>query len=70
MQKIKENLQSFFIIWGIVLFVNQVFLFGGCFNLICIIAALPHTGVIAFLILIFFINDDRKKTKKNPLAEA
>jgi len=68
MQIIKENLESFFILWGIVLFLNQVFLFGGCFHLICLIAALPHTGVIAFLAAIFFINDKKKnitpKTKK------
>ena len=60
MQKIKENLESFFIIWGIILFLNQVVLFGGCFNPICLIAALPHTGFIAFLVLIFFIHDEKK----------
>ena len=53
MQKIKENIESFFIIWSVILFLNQVVLFGGCFNPICLIAALPHTGVIAFLISIF-----------------
>lgn len=60
MQIIKENLESFFITWGIILFLNQVVLFGGCFNPICLIAALPHTGFIAFLILIFFIYDEKK----------
>ena len=61
MQKIKENLKAFFITWGIVLLLNQVFLFHGCFNPVCLIAALPHTGVIAFIILIFFINDEKNK---------
>lgn len=68
MQIIKENLESFFITWGIILFLNQVVLFGGCFNPLCLIAALPHTGFIAFLIVIFFIYDEKKnktpQTKK------
>lgn len=60
MQIIKENLKSFFITWGIILLLNQVFLFHGCFNPVCLIAALPHTGFIAFLVLIFFIYDEKK----------
>lgn len=64
MNKIKENLETFLTIWGVILVLNQVVLFGGCFNPICLIAALPHTGAIAFVISIFVIADEEKKEKK------
>ena len=39
--------------WGIVLLVNQLVLFHGCFSPGCLIAALPHTGIIAYLYTAF-----------------
>jgi len=44
---IKANAKFFFITWGIVLLINQIFIFGGCLAPYCIVAALPHTGVIS-----------------------
>ena len=56
----KENLKSFFAVWIIILIINQVFIFGGCFAPHCLIAALPHTGIIAFLITYYFIKEDKE----------
>ena len=76
MQKIKENLGPFFVLWGIIILLNQFFLFHGCFNPACIVAALPHTGVIAFVLLPFLLKDEKTPKKersyespKNPDAE-
>jgi hypothetical protein len=63
MKKIKENLQLFFTIWGVVLFLNQIIIFHGCLQLYCLAAALPHTGIVSFILLIFFINNDKKNIK-------
>lgn len=68
MNKIKENLGPFFVLWGIIIFLNQFLLFHGCFSSICIIAALPHTGVIALLLLLFLFKNE-KITQKNHLQE-
>lgn len=67
MEKIKEYSERFFIVWGAILFLNQLFLFHGCFYPNCLIAALPHTGIIAFLIIIFTSEkvEDEFKKKKN-----
>ncbi len=58
MEKIKDSLETFFTIWGILLIVNQAVIFGGCFNPLCIFAALPHTGVIAFYLTLLISNED------------
>lgn len=68
MNKIKENLGPFFVLWGIIIFLNQFILFHSCFSSICIIAALPHTGVIALLLLPFLLKNE-KITQKNHLHE-
>jgi hypothetical protein len=60
MEKIKENLALFFIVWGVVLFLNQIIIFRSCFTPQCLIAALPHTGVITFLLFILIIKSDKK----------
>lgn len=62
----KENIEQFLITWGIVLFINQLFIFGGCFNPACIGAALPHTGVIAWFITLFYKKDDDEDTHDIP----
>jgi len=35
------------------LILNQVILFHGCFAIYCLLAGLPHTGIIAFLLVVF-----------------
>lgn len=44
-------------VWGVLLVLNQLFIFGGCFAPHCLLAALPHTGVISFLIISFMSTD-------------
>lgn len=61
MNKIKENFKKFTTIWGIVLVINQVFIFGACFYPTCILAALPHTGIIAFFITLKLIKSEADK---------
>ena len=73
----KEKINAFFILWGIVLVVNQVFIFHGCFSPSCLLAALPHTGIIAFfLVRAGHKNNeqpadkaDLSRTEKPPISE-
>ena len=58
---IKANTKFFFITWGIVLLVNQIFIFGGCFAPYCIVAALPHTGVISAVIVYLYFQEEKKE---------
>ena len=58
---IKANAKFFFITWGIVLLVNQIFIFGGCFAPYCIVAALPHTGVISAVIVYLNFQEEKKE---------
>ncbi len=63
---IKENLEQFFIVWGILLLLNQIFIFGGCFEPYCIGAALPHTGIISALLILFaYPKDDEEDEISN-----
>lgn len=63
-KKIRENLETFFITWCIVIVLNQIFIFHACFAPYCLIAALPHTGIIAGLI-VFFMNKDESNSNKS-----
>ena len=45
----KGRIQEFFSAWLLVLVLNQIFIFHGCFALYCLLPALPHTGLLAFL---------------------
>ena len=45
-----DNLAVFFIIWVVVIILNQLFFFNGCFEFYCIKNALPHTAVISAII--------------------
>ena len=56
----KDKIQEFFTIWLVILVLNQVFIFGACFAPYCLLAALPHTALIAFLIIKFGTKDDEK----------
>jgi len=59
---ITQNFQKFIVIWVVVILINQIFIFGSCFAAYCLLAALPHTGVIAALI-VFFTKDNDTKSK-------
>lgn len=58
---IKANTKFFFITWGIALLVNQIFIFGGCLAPYCIVAALPHTGVISAVIVYLYFQEEKKE---------
>jgi len=45
-----DNIKNLLIIWVIVMFLNQVLLFSACFKVHCLINAIPHTFIIAFVI--------------------
>ena len=53
-----QNLQFFLVAWIVIIAGNQIFIFGACFHLYCIIAALPHTSVIAALVTYFYHKND------------
>lgn len=61
-KEILSNFQKFIVVWVIVILVNQIAIFGACFAPYCLIAALPHTGVIAALIT-FFTRDQNTNGK-------
>jgi len=48
-----NNFQTFLVTWVVILIINQLFFFGGCFALYCLIAGLPHTGIIAAIVIYF-----------------
>ena len=64
-----KKIQDFFATWAVILFLNQLFIFHGCFAPHCLLAALPHTGIIAFLLIRFLSNADDKVTKSEPKRE-
>jgi hypothetical protein len=45
----EDKIRSFFVAWLVILVINQVFIFGACFAPYCLLAALPHTGVLVFI---------------------
>ena len=65
---ITKNFQTFLVTWVVILIANQLFIFGACFAPYCLIAGLPHTGVIAALVT-YFMNEENStssnKTTKN-----
>jgi len=65
---VKFDIGEFLSAWFVILLINQVFIFGACFYPNCIIAALPHTGVIAY----FWVKISSKKTDdtKNDTIES
>ncbi len=61
----------FLITWFFVILANQIFIFGACFAGYCLLAALPHTFVIAALITYFYLSDgDKRKQRKDAEYEA
>ena len=57
-----NNFQAFLVTWVVVIIVNQLFIFGACFAPYCLVAALPHTFVIAVL-LNYFLNAEESNTQ-------
>lgn len=45
-----DNLAVFFIIWVVIIILNQLFFFNSCFEFYCIKNALPHTAAISAII--------------------
>ena len=60
MKVIMKNFQSFLFLWVIVIVLNQLFIFGACFAPYCLIAALPHTGLLSAAIIYFYYKEDEK----------
>jgi hypothetical protein len=60
-KSILNNIQFFLVTWVIVIIANQILIFGGCFAGYCLLAALPHTSVIAGLITFFYLKDSSEK---------
>jgi len=64
---IAKNFQTFLVTWVVILIANQLFIFGACFAPYCLIAGLPHTGVIAALVT-YFMNEENS-TSSNKTTE-
>ncbi len=64
---IGKNFQTFLVTWVVILIANQLFIFGACFAPYCLIAGLPHTGVIAALVT-FFMNEANEETNTSSSA--
>ena len=48
-------IENFLVLWGVLILLNQVLFFHSCLRSYCIIAALPHTGIIAGIIMYYYI---------------
>lgn len=71
LRSVFSNIKRFGIVWLIVLFANQLFIFRGCFAPYCIAAAVPHTLLIAALINFFgFYGGSGSKKSTVPAAKA
>jgi len=44
-----RNFQALIVVWIIIVLINQIFIFGACFAPYCLVAAIPHTAIIALL---------------------
>jgi hypothetical protein len=58
LQSIAKKTKRFLIIWAIILITNQIFIFGACFALYCLAAALPHTFAVAALLNFFAFRNE------------
>jgi hypothetical protein len=71
LRSVFSNIKRFGIVWLIVLFANQLFIFRGCFAPYCIAAAVPHTLLIAALINFFgFYGGSGSKKSAVPAVRA
>ena len=71
LKSIFSNFQTFLVTWVVILIANQLFIFGACFAPYCLIAGLPHTGVIAALITYFMneANEENTMTSTKTMTE-
>jgi hypothetical protein len=53
-ETVVANFKTYLVVWGVVIAVNQIVIFNACFAPHCLLAALPHTGLIAAAITYFF----------------
>jgi hypothetical protein len=60
-EAVLNNFKVFMITWGVILLLNQIFIFGACFAPYCILAALPHTGFIAVVLTYFSLKAEEEK---------
>lgn len=58
LKPVLQNTKFFLVTWLVVIIVNQVFIFGACFAPYCLIAAIPHTAVIAGIITFFYMKGE------------
>jgi len=58
-----EKSKLFFIYWSVLLVLNQFILFHGCFKFYCILAALPHTAIIAYIYTSFIWKPKKEENK-------
>lgn len=63
-KRVYDSFQNFLVIWAVVILANQIFIFGACFEIYCLIAALPHTSVVAALVVYFLASKNDKKTNQ------
>nr|WP_321266894.1 hypothetical protein [uncultured Sulfurimonas sp.] len=60
-----NSTKTFFIIWAVIIFLNQVIFFGACFKGYCILNAIPHTLIISFIIMALISDRKTKDTQKD-----
>jgi len=69
--QVMKNIKKFFGIWFVIILLNQIFIFHACFAPYCLLAALPHTGVIAFFFTWLFVDGEQKiKETEQPIDTA
>ncbi len=68
LKAVMKNIQTFIVIWVVLLILNQLFIFGGCFKSYCLLAALPHTGIISAVLTYFFIVEEKKSSQENDIT--
>ena len=64
-----EKHSAFFMHWGVILLLNQIILFHGCFQVHCLLAALPHTGIIAYLYTAYFWKPEEELAEEKTLRK-
>ena len=60
LKAIIQNPKFFFWSWIAVIAANQIFVFGACFAIYCLLAALPHTSIIAVFVTYFYHKDENE----------
>ncbi len=61
---ILKNMHIFLGAWVAIIVANQLFIYNGCFAKYCLLAALPHTSVIAAVITFIYIRANSENTNE------